>query len=123
LLGAPMLGALRLPHDQMPLTKWPLFPVAKSGETYCVLSEGYSLAGFPEPIPDYLTYCKTHGAFRTNPVRVPDRETAIQDLSAIRLSKRWTDIKWKNSGQGFSYTMSEPWIWDAIIAQAESMKQ
>ena len=122
-LRPPMLGSLTLPHDQMPLDKWPLYPVAQSGGTYCVLSEGYSLAGFPEPMADYFSYCKTNGAFRTERVNVPNRKAAVQDVSAIRSSERWTTIKWSNAGQGFSYTISEPWIWGRILAQAESMKE
>ena len=122
-LRSPMLGALSLPYDQMPLNKWPLYPVAKSGDTYCVLSEGYSLAGLPESMPDYFNYCKTNGTFRTEPVPIPSRKTAIQDVNAIRLSKRWSSIKWKNAGQGFSYTISEPWIWDGIVVQAESIRK
>ena len=122
-LRPPMLGGLMLPHDQMPLDKWPLYPVAKSGDTYCVLSEGYTLAGLPEPMPKYFSYCQKHGTFRAKPVAIPNRKTAIQDLNSIRSSKRWTSIKWKNSGNGFSYTMDEPWTWRRIIAQAQSISE
>src|SRR5262249_40890802 len=41
-LRPPGLGGLSLPP--MPLKEWPFYPVARSGETYCVLSEGYMLA-------------------------------------------------------------------------------
>ena len=122
-LRAPMLGGLMLPYDQMPLDKWPLYPVAKSGDTYCVLSQGYSLSGYPEPMADYFRYCTTKGSFRTATIPIPNRTTAVRDVSAIRSSKRWSSIKWKNAAQGFSYTMNEPWIWSSIIAQAESIQE
>ena len=39
-LRQPMYGALDLPWNSMPLTKWPLYPVALSGSSYFVLSDG-----------------------------------------------------------------------------------
>ncbi|MEM8671704.1 MAG: hypothetical protein AAGG48_29570 [Planctomycetota bacterium] len=119
----PMLGGLMLPHDQMPLDKWPLYPVAKSGSTYCVLSEGYTLAGFPEPMTKYFSYCKKSGSFRTTSVVIPSKKEAIRDINSIRSSQRWTSINWKNSGQGFSYTMNEAWTWNQIIDQAKSIPE
>ena len=47
-LRPPMYGALQLPYKSMPLAKWPLFPVALSGSSYFVLSEGYLLKGEAE---------------------------------------------------------------------------
>ncbi|WP_160148263.1 hypothetical protein [Rubripirellula obstinata] len=117
-LRGPMLGGLMLPYESMPLGDWPMYPVAKSGGTYCVLSEGYSLAGHAEPIPNYLTYCGLHGSFRAGHVPVPDRKVAMQEVDLIRLSKRWTKITWIKTGLNSSYTISEPWTWDRIIDQA-----
>jgi len=122
-LRPPMFGGLNLPYNSMHTQNWPLYPVAKSGETYCVLSEGYRLAGHAEPVRDYLAYCTSNGSFRTKPVKLIDRTTAIRDVAGIRTSKRWRDIKWSDSGVGFSYTISEPWIWKSIIVQAESIDE
>ena len=121
-LRPPGYGALSLPYRTMPAQKLPLYPVAKSGETYCVLAEGYLLSGVAEPVPDYLAYCQANGAFRTKPVQVTDRKTAIRDVLAIRTSTRWLAIKWTDSGPGSSYYMiDEPWTWNPIISQAESI--
>lgn len=119
-LRGPGLGGLMLPQDQMPLDKWPLYPVARSGDTFCVLSEGYRLSGLPEFMPDYFRYCTSAGSFRKAPLTVPSRATAIRDVNAIRSSHRWSQIKWQNAGQGFSYTINESWMWSMILAQAES---
>jgi len=121
-LRPPGLGGLTPPQDQMPLDRWPIYPVVQSGDTYCVLAEGHLLLGLPERMPDYFRYCSSMGSFRTEPVAVPDRSTAIRDVSAIRSSDRWSTIKWTNDGKGGSYTISEPWIWSAVITQAESIR-
>ena len=105
----------------MTADKWPLYPVAKSGTTYCTLAEGYKLNGKPEPIADYLAYCAANGTYRADPIAIPDRQTAIRDISAIKSSRRWLDIKWSDAGQGFSYAISEKSIWRKIFVQAESI--
>jgi hypothetical protein len=102
---------------------WPLFPVACSGSTYFVLSEGYAFEGFGREMPnEYMAYCKEHGIFRKNPVKVPTREEAMKDAAALRKSKSWKAIKWKDSGQGYSfYIGDDQYAWSFIQKQAESI--
>jgi hypothetical protein len=114
-----MFGGHRLPWNSMPLTAWPLYPVARSGSTYFVLSEGYDLGGVPEDPKAYLKHCQTKGKFRSERIPTPTRSQALKDLEQLRQTEAWKAIKWKDSGQGFSYTMSEESIWTFIKAQAE----
>jgi hypothetical protein len=118
-LRGPAYGGHDLPRHTMPSTSWPLYPVACSGSSYFVLSEGYSLDGKPEDPRAYLSYCQTKGKFRTERVQVPSRLQALKDLEKLRQSAAWKAIKWTDSGQGFSYTMSEDWTWGFIRAQAK----
>jgi len=120
-LRPPMYGGLDLPDNTMPFANWPRYPVAASGKSYFVLSEGYNLAGAPEDPKQYLAYCRAEGIFRKQPVPVPARAEAQHDVAALRQSPAWKTIKWKDSGQGFSYTMSEEWTWKFIQAQADSI--
>jgi len=120
----PGFGELSLPWNTMPLTSWPLYPVALSGSTYFVLSEGYSLNGIAEDPKDYIQYCRTNGVFRKTILVVPTREIAMKDVAALRQSKAWTSIKWNDSGENgnWSYHMSEDWAWAFIQQQAESIR-
>jgi hypothetical protein len=121
-LRAPCYGGHRLPYLTMPLTRWPLYPVAASGDSFFVLSEGYFLAGFPEDPKRYLAYCRAEGIFRKQPVPVPTRAKAEKDVLALRESPAWKAIKWKDRGPGTNYTMSEEWTWEFIQAQADAIK-
>ena len=120
-LRAPRYGGLMLPTLTMPLTRWPLYPVAASGSSYFVLGEGYNLGGSPENPLKYLKYCQTEGSFRTQPVLVPTREQALKDVVALRQSEAWKAIKWKDSEAGHSYTMPEGATWNYLKAQADSI--
>jgi hypothetical protein len=97
---------------------WPLYPVAHSGSTYFVLSEDYSFQGFggPEKSKDYIAYCQVHGVFRKTLLQVPTRAEALRDAAALRTSKSWKAIKWKDGGQGF-----DEHAWRFIQKQAESI--
>lgn len=121
-LRAPRFGGLRLPYHTMPEQNWPLYPVALSGSTYFVLSEGYSLGGMPEDPKAYIQYCRQTGVFRKKPVEVPTKTQALSDASALRQSTAWRAIKWKDSGENWSYTMDEGWTWEFIQKQAESIR-
>ena len=118
-LRAPAYGGHHLPYNTMPLSNWPLYPVARSGSTYFVLSEGYTLAGKPEDPKEYLTYCRRTGRFRKEHVPTPTRSRALKDLEKLRQSEAWKAIKWRDSGPGFSTEISEDWIWGFIKAQAD----
>ncbi len=118
----PMYGGLMLPFETMPYTSWPLYPIAASGKTFFVLSEGYRLAGEPEEPTRYLAHCRAEGVFRKQPVPVPTQAEAQRDALTLRQSPVWKTIKWKDSGQGFSYTMSEELAWKFIQAQADTIR-
>jgi hypothetical protein len=122
-LRPPLFGSIHLPTHSMPSARWPIFPLVHSGETYFVLSDNYIIAGVPEPVVDYLKYCQTYGAFRKNPVAVPDRTQARKDFTLLRQSDEWKAIKWKDSGIGWSYTISEQWILENLKAQAEGIPE
>jgi hypothetical protein len=119
-LRAPYYGGLDLPWNSMPLERWPLYPVVRSGRTYFVLSEGYSLDGLPEVPREYVRYCLANGNFRRVPVTVPTRDEAMRDAAALRRSVAWRAIKWRDSGPGFSYAMNESPRWRFIQDQAQS---
>jgi len=120
-LRPPAFGALSLPRNSMPAKDWPLYPVAKTGNTYVVLSEGYSLRGLAEPVESYLAYCKSNGIFMTKKIKVPNQQAAVSDILSLRKSTRWTSIKWTDSGPGFSFIMDEKWRWEKIINQGSSI--
>jgi len=100
----PQLGTLPLPHDQFHLTDWPIYPLAKSGNSYFVLCEGYSLAGMPEPIDQYFKLCKAHGNFRTESIVVPSILESQQDLMRLQQSNQWKRINWKNRYSWYTTT-------------------
>jgi hypothetical protein len=113
---------LALPYLTTPLSCWPLFPVAASGDSYFVLGEGYSGAGQPEDPKRYLAYCRAGGVFRRNLVRVPTREQAKKDVMALHDSQEWKAIQWNDSTLGTSYAISEESAWGFIEAQADAIK-
>ena len=121
-LRAPGYGGLELPDLTMPLACWPLYPVAASGSSFFVLSEGYSLFGVPEHPERYLAYCRVEGVFRKQPIPVPTRAQAQKDLLALRQSPEWKAIQWEDCGPGTYYTMSEEWTWRFIQTQADGIK-
>ena len=121
-IDPPRFGRLDLPVETMPDSSWPLYPVALSGSTYFVLSQGYFLAGAPQDPKDYIDECRKVGAFRKAKVSIPTRAQALKDAAALRQSKAWTSIKWKNSGPGWSYQLSEYGTWEFIEQQAEEIQ-
>jgi hypothetical protein len=122
-LRPPMYGALsQLPRNTMPDKNWPLYPVAISGSTYFVLSEGYSLGGEAEKPKDYIAYCQMNGIFRKALIKIPTKEQALKDAASLRKSEAWIAIKWQDSGLGFSYTLNEESSWEFIQNQAESIR-
>jgi hypothetical protein len=102
LVRPPAFGGLNLPNHTMPFANWPLYPVALSGSTYFVLSEGYSVGGRPEDPKAYIDYCRQTGVFRTKPIAVPTRAQALTDVADLRQSAAWQAIKWEDSGENWS---------------------
>lgn len=86
----PDLGMLNIfGVDSTNLNLWPLYPVAKSGDTYFVLSQGYSVFGPIEFIPDYIEHCCQNGKFRRKTIAIPTRDQALKDILAFQKSNRW----------------------------------
>jgi hypothetical protein len=120
-LRPPGLGQPHLPFNTMPSHNWPLYPVALSGLTYFVLCEGYFLAGVAEDPSHYIEFCQKEGVFRNELVYLPTRSRALADAAALRRSAAWRAIKWKDSGQGWSYTHDEEHTWTFIQKQADGI--
>lgn len=118
----PFFGGLSLPDKTMPSASWPRYPVALSGSTYFVLSEGYTVAGTPEDPSDYIEHCRNNGVFRSTKLEVPTKAQALLDAAALRKSKAWTDIKWTDSGEGWWYEKDEESFWQFIQKQAENIR-
>jgi len=121
-LRQPYFGGLDLPYHTMLDTSWPLYPVALSGSTYFVLSEGYSLAGVAEDPREYIEYCRQSGVFRKKRIAVPTRTQALKDATTLGQSVAWKAIKWTDSGTNWSYTLSEQETWTFIQNQAEMIR-
>ncbi len=118
LLRRPGFGALSLPYLTMLDTDWPLYPVVYSGNSYFILARGYSYTGRPETAEEYIEYCKQNGTFRTDPLSLPNPQSAREDLAKLRSSTRWKKIKWKDARRGTTYTMHEEVLWGFLFAQA-----
>jgi hypothetical protein len=54
---------------------------------------------------------------------VPTREQAIKDALALRASTEWQSLRWKDSGEGWSYTLSETGAWHAVLDQAIAIEE
>ena len=116
-LRPPGYGSLILPTFSMPLEKWQLYPIAKTGKTYVVLSGGYSIAGLPEPPKFYLNYCANNGEYRKKKLYIPSKKEAFQDIKKLRQSERWQFIKWKDQAEGKKCHIDENWAWRYIYNQ------
>jgi hypothetical protein len=121
-LRSPRWGSELLPWMSMPLSRWPMYPVAQSGVSFFVLAQARSLEGRPENMIEYLDYCSQFGRFRDKHVTVPNRSTAIADAVALRESNEWKTIKWIDRMGNSSYSFSEPHIHEFILSQAEVMR-
>ncbi|GAA5496410.1 hypothetical protein Rhal01_02593 [Rubritalea halochordaticola] len=106
-LRPPAYGGLHLPRHTMPLKRWPHYPLAESDGVYFVLADGYILAGVAERASAYIDYCRRHGKFRKDKVKVPTRAEATTALQSLIQSKRWKAIKWKDQAHGSQYTYDE----------------
>ena len=127
-LRPPGYGTLTLPFNTKTASDWPIFPVAKAGDAFIVLSQGYSVSGCPESPREYIDYCQKNGCFRQEKVVILDRQTAISDINCLRKSKRWGNFGLGKSGitiigGGFWFGDTEGRIWGEIIAQGEMIAQ
>jgi hypothetical protein len=120
-LRPPAYGALMLPRQSMPMDKWPLLPVAHSGQTYFVLSEAYSVWGRAERAEDYVLYCRENGTFLRSPIPVPTREQAMQDAATLRQADAWQAIQWPTDSATENDHFRREVIGRYIQAQAEAI--
>jgi hypothetical protein len=115
----PGFGALRLPWNTMKAEDWPLYPVAESEGIYFILSQSYYIRGLPEDPQHYIDYYRSRGVFRKAPVKIPTGETAWHALAGLLSSCAWKKIKWKDSGDWFSYEMSKETVIEYLEAQTK----
>lgn len=73
------------------LKDWPLFPVAKAGDSYFVVVHGgRGGTGISHRPPSgYLKKCQTSGSFLTEKIAVPSKQDADENASQLRKSARW----------------------------------
>jgi hypothetical protein len=116
-LRPPRFGKWAWLPEEMPAKNWPLCPVARSGPTFFVLSEGYILFGVAEDTNAYIDYCRANGTFRKIPVTVPSRAQALDDAAALRRSDAWKAIPWRTE----SHFISEEGVWKSIQDQADTI--
>ncbi|HXD01192.1 MAG TPA: hypothetical protein VN048_17775 [Verrucomicrobiae bacterium] len=122
ILRAPMLGAPELlPLNSMKDSDWPHMPFAIVDDVPLSMTLGYSLGGRAERPEDYLAYCLSNGVFRTKPFAGPTSNTASNALNKILKSPAWKALKWKDSGVGWSYTLSEDYAREMLWKQVKNM--
>jgi hypothetical protein len=70
---------------------------------------GHWYQGFDSPseVAEYLAYCRTNGAFRTQPFAKVTSITASNAMNKLFASAAWKALKWRDEGVGFRYTMFE----------------
>ncbi len=117
----PHYGGLNLPYHLMPPTVWLLHPVASSGNSFFVLSEGDQFNGEPEPTQSCLKCVRTEGRFRERPILVPTHQQAQKDATSLRRSAAWKRIRWIYHDQWNPYEIDENQCWRFIQAQANSI--
>lgn len=73
------------------LKDWPMFPVAKAGNSYfIVVYDGRFGTGMSRSLPiGYFTQCQTSGSFLTEKISVPAKEDAEIDARQLRQSAHW----------------------------------
>lgn len=73
------------------LKNWPMFPVAKAGNSFFVVVHGgRGGTGQSYNLPSsYLTLCQTSGTFLTEKISVPSKQDAETNAKQLRQSARW----------------------------------
>jgi hypothetical protein len=112
------LGAPMCPDQSMPLELWPFYPLCLSRGVPLLLSQGWSGTGGTESMKSYIAYCQKTARFRTRPFPVPSRRHCLAAVEALVSSRRWKKIRWKDSGEGWSYSYSEEGLQRFLREQA-----
>lgn len=104
-------GALLLPYHTMPAKSWPLFPVALSGSTYFVLSEGNLMDEFWDKSTYFINFSRNNGVFIKTRVRVPTKLQALEDAARLRQSEAWQAIVWRNERKPYQISEGTTFVW------------
>jgi hypothetical protein len=121
-LRSPRLGAPELlPLHSMNSSDWPYMPFAIADNVPLSMTLGYSSGGRPESAESYIAYCMSNGVFRTQPFPLPSPVTASNALNRVLASSAWKSLKCKDSGQGWSYTLSEGYAKEILWKQVANM--
>jgi len=100
----------------MSMRDWPRYPVVVSGSSCFVFNQSYTIFGYPEPLHDYVDYCRQAGVFRKTLLPVPTREQSIKDENALQKTWAWKYLKW------FDKEGPYPEMLGTIKEQAEGIK-
>jgi hypothetical protein len=57
----------------------PRFPIVIAHDVPLLVTRGYALGGFPEPVEAHLTYFQTHGTVRNAPLAPPGSRDEVAD--------------------------------------------
>jgi hypothetical protein len=100
---------------------WPYMPFAIVQNVPLSMTIGYELEGIPEDANSYIAYCLSNGVFRTQLFPVPTQTSASNALCQVLASPVWKALKWKDSGEGWSYTLSEDYVKESLWQQVKNM--
>lgn len=113
-------GLISVPERSMKDEDWPMLPICLSEGVPFLLGSGYVSAGKgPESGVDYLSYCKNNGKFRQQPYPIPTRREAERAVTSLFASEKWRNLKWEDSGEGWSYQISEERTRKLLLAQVQ----
>ncbi|MEL7500575.1 MAG: hypothetical protein AAFN77_23485 [Planctomycetota bacterium] len=71
--------------------EWPLFPVAKSGDSYfIVVHGGRGGTGTSANLGSYINKCRANGTFLVKKIKLQTSQQCEADAKSLRQSKRWT---------------------------------
>lgn len=93
------------------LKDWPLYPVAKAGDSYfVVVYGGRGGTGTSHRLPlEYFEQCKKSGSFLSEEIPVPQKRDGEADATKLRQSARWQ--------KEFPKLKDERNAWSSIAAQ------
>jgi hypothetical protein len=109
-----------MPENSMNDEDWQLLPLCLSEGVPFLLGSEYVISGKgPESGVSYLSYCKNNGKFRQQPYPIPSRREAERAVTSLFASEKWRNLKWEDSGEGWSYQISEERTRKLLLAQVQ----
>lgn len=107
-LQPPRMGApIDLPYRSMDPLLWPHLPFVVMNGIPLSMNLGYALLGRCERAADYLAYCRSNGAFRTESFAQPTSESVSNALQQVFDSAAWKSLRWRDPGLGWNYDLNE----------------